>query len=136
MARRRAISKKGHIVDVPLLLIPQSTEEIVMLKRKTPETLAAEITIEGQGEAIKFNVTYNNRRQSDVNDLLQKRLEETDGDYAAANRSVLLFMLQGMDTEYELTEEGIAEMEADRPGIIEALFYGFHRARKVELGKN
>lgn len=107
-----------------------------MLKRKTPETLATEITIEGQGEAVKFNVTYNNRKQSDVNDLLQKRLEETNGDYSAANRSVLLFMVQSMDTEYDLTEEGVAEMEADRPGIIEALFYGFHRARKVELGKN
>lgn len=136
MTRRKAVSKKGHTVDVPLLLIPQSTEEIVMLKRKTPDTLAAEITIEGQGESVKFGVVYNNRPQKEVNDLLNKRLEETNGDYAAANRSVLLFMISSMEAEYDLTEEGIAEMEADRPGIIEALFYGFHRARKVELGKN
>ena len=136
MSRRKAIRKKGHIVEVPLLLIPNSTEVITMLKRKTPETLATEITIEGQGEAVKFGVVYNNRPQKEVNDLLTKRLEETNGDYAAANRSVLLFMVSSMEAEYELTEEGIAEMEADRPGIIEALFYGFHRARKVELGKN
>jgi len=109
-----------------------------MLKRKTPDTLATILTINGQGEQIKMAITYFNRTQDEIQNCLDTNnaTEQAKSDMQYANRQAVLFVVKEMASEYELTDDGLKEMEADRPGMIEALFYGFHKARRVELVKN
>jgi hypothetical protein len=110
-----------------------------MLTRSTPETLATEITVNGQGHApIKLNVTFHNRTQDQVNDKLLEAVkhEKAQSDMQYANRAVLLYVIKDMESEYPLTDDGMREMESDRPGMIEGLFSAFHRSRRVEVVKN
>ena len=110
-----------------------------MLTRKTPDTLSTALTITGQGVPdIKFNVTYHNRKQSDLEELLAKHQasDEAKRDPQYANRQCLLYIIRDWETEYPPTDEGIKEMEDDRPGMIELLFIGYHMARRVQAGKN
>lgn len=109
-----------------------------MLTRKTPDTLATELKIVGQGETATFDVVYHNRKQDDVTAVMEKaRAEDAAKDDAQyPTRKALLYVLKSMDSEYPMTDEGIREMESDRPGMIAAMFYGFHQARGVALTKN
>ena len=109
-----------------------------MLTRKTPETLATELEVKGQGETFKFNVVYYNRTQTQIQDVLDKgnASEQAKTDVQYANRQAALFVIKSFESEYALTDAGLKEMEIDRPGMIEILFFGFHKARRVELGKN
>lgn len=132
---------QGHVLTgVPLLQVPPTNqhEALHMLTRKTPDTLATEITLKGQGEEIKFNVTYFNRTQPEIKACLEKYMdaEETKTDPTYPNLQSVLFVVKSMEAEYPLTIEGLQEMERDRPGMVEVLFYGFHQARRVELVKN
>lgn len=98
-----------------------------MLTRKRPDAIPATLTVTGQGETVKFNLTYNNKRVDEVEALIKdaERLED-----------VVLALVKEWETEYPLTREGVEEMEADRPGIIVAIMVGFHDARRVEKAKN
>lgn len=113
-----------------------------MLTRKTPETIATTITVIGQGVPdIKFNCTFYNR--DDVDEKLKEFLKTPeaekaleDGDFQYAIRQCLLYVIKEWDTEYALTDADIKAMEAARPGMIELVFVGFHKARRVEGAKN
>lgn len=109
-----------------------------MLTRKTPDTLATALTIKGQGEEVTFKVVYNNRTQDEIQDVLDKANadERAATDFQFANRQAVLFVVKELEAEYPLTEDGIRDMERDRPGMIKNLFLGFHKAREVELAKN
>jgi hypothetical protein len=109
-----------------------------MLTRKTPTALATELTINGQGTTEKFNVTYKVRTQDAINEVLTNAAmqPEAQNDDGYANRKAVLFIVESIEAEYPLTDEGIKEMETDRPGMIEVLFLGYHKARRVELVKN
>lgn len=109
-----------------------------MLTRKTPETLATRLKIEGQGETIQMDVTYFNRSQEQIEEVLAKfqASDKAQEDVGYANRQTLLFVLKEMESEYPHTDEGLKELERDRPGMIELLFFGFHRARRMDLAKN
>lgn len=111
-----------------------------MLTRKTPNTLATTLNIEGQGETVSFDVVYHNRRKEDIETVLKEaqRVQELDhkDDFQYATRQTVLYIVERFDAEYELSHKGLKEMEEDRPGIIEVLFYGYHQARRVELAKN
>jgi hypothetical protein len=110
-----------------------------MLTRKRPETLATELTITGQGQPpLKFNVTYKNPEQDAVNAVMASAAmtDRTKQDIQYPTRTALLFIIKTMESEYPLTDEGIAQMEEDRPGMIEVLFNGWHQARRVTLVKN
>ncbi|HEX8586168.1 MAG TPA: hypothetical protein VF680_17380 [Allosphingosinicella sp.] len=109
-----------------------------MLTRKTPTTLATAITITGQGEDIKFNATFRNRTQDEIDAKFKELTESETGkqDATWVNRQMALYLIESMETEYPVTDEGFNEMEQDRPGLMEALFYAYHKARKVELAKN
>lgn len=97
------------------------------LKRQRAETLPATLTIKGQGETSVFDVTYHNRKLSQ----LQAKLEEAEDASDA-----VLFIVKDWDSEYPLSKEGILEMEDDMPGITLALTAGFHEARMVHKVKN
>jgi hypothetical protein len=98
------------------------------LKRKTAETIPATLTVKGQGEEVKFNITYRNHKQSEV----VAKLQEEGGNVA----DTVLFMVAEWDAEYPLTADGITEMEDERPGMVMAIIEGFHAARSVERVKN
>ena len=104
-----------------------------MLKRANiGGDIKATLTVKGQGEETKFDVTYFNRRQSELEAALKKALEDDGGGIP----NVVLFMVKDWDTEYPLTLEGIKELEDERPGILYGIIAGFHAARKVEAVKN
>jgi len=109
-----------------------------MLTRKTPTALATALTIKGQGTEETFNVTYKVRSQEEIDKAFADAAlqPEAKDDPGYANRQSVLFIVESMEAEYPLTDEGIKELEADRPGMIEVLFYGYHKARRVELVKN
>lgn len=109
-----------------------------MLTRKNPTALAINLTINGNGWKETFNVVYTPRTEEEIQDVIAAAAftEKAKKDVQYANRQAVLFLVKEIESEYPLTDEGVAEMERDMPGIIEALFFGYHKARKVELAKN
>lgn len=102
-----------------------------MLTRKKPEVLLAALTLKGQGETVKFNITFHNRKQSELNATLTAAATRQEG-----VTETILFIVKDWDAEYPLTSEGIKEAEDDRPGIIMAVIECFHATRQVEKEKN
>jgi hypothetical protein len=98
-----------------------------MLSKKAPETLPTTLTLKGQGETVKLNITYHNRKQSDLDAQI------AEGKTVA---EVVLYMVKEWDADYELSTAGLTELEDDRPGALQAVMIGFHRARHMELEKN
>lgn len=97
-----------------------------MLTRKKPETLASILNIKGLGEEFDIAVVYNNHSTKDVEDWVT----------ANPDKPLPLFLLKHWDSEYPLTEEGIKEAEADRPGLVLAIAQGFYQARVVAIKGN
>lgn len=91
-----------------------------------PKTLPTTLTITGQGATDKMQVTYHNRKTSEVEAKLR------EGNLLA----VIPFLVESWDVDFALTEEGIAEYEDEYPGIVEILIAGFWKARRKELEKN
>lgn len=102
-----------------------------MLTRKRPESIATKLTVNGQGETFTMNLTYFNRNQ----DEMEAQLEKVKGE-ENAGILMLLYYVKEWEAEYPLSTEGVIEAEKDRPGLIMAITYGFHKARGVELVKN
>lgn len=98
------------------------------LTRVRKDSFNVTLTLTGQGETVKINVTYFNRRKSE----LDAKLAETGND----GHQTLLYMIKEWDSEYPLTLEGIAELEDDRPGVIYGLIEGFHESRRMTKEKN
>ena len=107
-----------------------------MLTRKTPETLATEVTVKGQGETVTFEVTFYNRKLREIKAFVDQLSPAPDDDLEFNNRETLLYMVKSWNTEYPLNNEGVREMEDSRPGMIINLFNFYHQARAVELVKN
>jgi len=99
-----------------------------MLRKKRHETLTLALTVIGQGDKIKFNVTYNNLRTTELT-ALQENPDFTMG-------QMVLAMVKSWECEYELSIEGLTELEEDRPGMIEALIAGYNEARRMSKTKN
>jgi len=99
-----------------------------MLKRTLVEEIKTTLAIKGQGEEFKFNVTYHNKPQSELDKHLAANPEEP--------AETLAFILKDWESEYPCTLEGIREVENDRPGMVVALIYGYHEARRVAKEKN
>lgn len=96
-------------------------------KGGAPKTLQATLTIVGQGSADKLEITYHNRKTSEV----QKTLED-----GCSLGGLVVFLVESWGTDFELTEEGVREAEDEYPGLVDAIITGFHRARRKELEKN
>ena len=123
-----------------LLAVPPTTttETIKMLTRKTPETVSTKLTVKTASGKVSFAVTFFNRSDEEVQQNVADTSADERGkkDPAWVNRQQVLFVVKEMETEYPLDDDGIREMERDWPGMIEALFFGYHQARRVELVKN
>lgn len=96
-------------------------------KGGAPKTIPATLTIIGQGSTDKLNVTYHNRKQSEITALLEG---------GASLGALIPFLVESWDTDFELTEEGVREFEDEYPGIVDILLTGFHRAHRKEAEKN
>ena len=100
------------------------------ITRKRPETLPATLTLNGQGEKLKFDITYFNRRTSEFQSELEAAEDATH---------MVLFVVKEWDAEYlgyPLTKEGIEALEDDMPGFIMGVLGGFHESRSVQKAKN
>ena len=95
---------------------------------KAPEKIATTLSFKGAAEKFKLTVTYHNIGTKAFQALFESK-EEMLG-------SVLLKLIDRWDADYPLSIEGIDAFEDQRPGIINALFQGYHQARRVELEKN
>jgi hypothetical protein len=96
-------------------------------KGSGPKLLPATLTITGQGATDKLDVTYHNRKQSELRERM---------DAGATMASLVAYLVSSWDTDFDLTEEGVTAFEDEYPGIVEILFAGFHLARRKELEKN
>ena len=95
---------------------------------KAPEKIATTLSFKGVAEKFKLTVTYHNIGTKAFCDLLEKK----ESTFPLA----LLELIDRWDADYPLSIEGIEAFEDQRPGIINALFQGYHQARRVELEKN
>jgi hypothetical protein len=98
-----------------------------MLTKKTPEELASTLTVKGQGQSVTFDITFYFRTQKEMR-------EQADAGKSIAD--LVVFVVKSWDTEYDLTTDGVEEMEDARPGIALAILEGFHASRRVEREKN
>jgi hypothetical protein len=110
-----------------------------MLNRKTPDTLACNLTIKGQGDDFTVPVVFYNRRQSEIkaknNELMvRKEAEGQDDDWV--NREQFMFVVKSFNGCDQLTHESLIELEDDYPGVSIGLFYRYHDMRRVEVVKN
>lgn len=101
-----------------------------MLRRVVNETIPATLAVKGQGESWQFDLTYHNRKQSQVEALM------AEAGKAEKVVDLVLFLVKEWDADYPLTAEGVKDMEDDRPGMILAIIQGFHDARQVARAKN
>lgn len=95
-------------------------------KGGSPKTLPATLTITGQGSTDKLDITYHNRKTSELKERLK------DGTLA----SVVPWLVESWDTDFDLTEEGVIAAEDEYPGFVDIIFSGFHQARRKGLEKN
>jgi hypothetical protein len=136
----RRSKSQGRIAQrAPLLLtIPASTERITMLNRKSPLTLAATLTIRGQGEEFPVEVVFNNHTKSQIDarqaDTEAKaKAEGKDDEWVM--REMFRFIVKSFDGN-EPTQDGIKQLEEEWPGSVVGVFHKYHEARRVEVVKN
>lgn len=101
-----------------------------MLKRQRPATLPATLTITGQGEQVKFKITYNNLPTSAYDQLVADSREN------GGISHIVLGIVKEWETEYELTTADVNAAEDVNPGFIVAVIQGYHDARRVQKAKN
>ena len=101
------------------------------LTRVKRETIDVTLNLKGQGDTVKMDITYFNRKQSEVDALLA----DADGT-GSKIPDIIAYMVKKWDSEYTLTRDGINELEDDRPGVVLAVIEGFHEARKMQKVKN
>ncbi|APG04957.1 hypothetical protein BJI69_14350 [Luteibacter rhizovicinus DSM 16549] len=92
-----------------------------------PKLIPATLTITGQGSSDKLDVTYHNRKQSEIR-------ERVDSGVTLA--ALVAFVVESWAADFALTEEGVIEFEDEYPGIVGAVMEGFHTSRRKELEKN
>lgn len=108
-----------------------------MLNWKTPDTLAIDLTIKGQGQQKTVPIVYFNRTQDDIvaktKELNESERGKTDAEWV--NRELFLYVVKEFNGVTP-TNEGVAELERQAPGAVLGIFYKFHDARRVEVVKN
>jgi hypothetical protein len=94
-----------------------------------PKTIAATLTIVGQGSTDKVQITYHNRKSSEVEARLKER---PDGRMAV----IIPFIVEAWDLDFELTEEGVIALEDEYPGLVAGILDGFYKARRKQVEGN
>lgn len=117
------------------------------LKRKTPDTIKGDLTVECQGEKEKLLLTYRNLTPADY-DAHVVRLNDEIGDQfkddpnrmgkfvIEFNSQLVLLLVAEWDAEYELTIDDLREAERARPGLLHGVLRGYHQAREAHVVKN
>ena len=105
---------------------------MTILKGNAPKTLPAKLEIVGGGESNFLNLTFFNRKPSE----LEARIEELKGTKDPFLPAMVLFVVKEWETDYSLSLEGIQELEDERPGMCDAILQGFHKVRRVALEGN
>jgi len=101
-------------------------------KGNAPKTFPAKLEIVGGGESNTLNVTFHNRKASEM----QARYDELKGSTAPFLPQMVLYVVKEWDADYSLSVEGLVEMEDERSGILDAILKGFHETRRVKLEGN
>jgi len=101
-------------------------------KGNAPKTIPAKLEIVGGGETNTLNLTFHNRKPSE----LQAKVDELKDSKDPFLPSMVLFVVKEWETDYSLSMEGAQEMEDERPGICDAILQGFHKFRRVALEGN
>ncbi len=100
-----------------------------MLKKKTPETFEADLTIISIGEKIKLKVVYNN--------VDPVKVDEENKDKKVTQNDLLRTVVNSWESEYDLhSDADLAQLERDRPSLIWAVIQGFYQGRVAALQKN
>lgn len=116
-----------------------------MLKRTTPKTINATLTVTGQGETVTLDVTFNNLAKQAYADLIEKTVERVQANVegkrqdelvAETNAYIVIGLVSNWESEYELKIDDLLEAERDRPGLLLGVIRGFHQAREVAVAKN
>lgn len=107
-----------------------------MLSRKSPETLADNITIKGYGENYSFPIVYHNRTNRQIADENKRIAEANEGkDDAWLNRELFVYVVASIDGVAP-TNENVERMEEEWPGALVAIIQNYHEMRRVQLVKN
>lgn len=96
-----------------------------MISKRGPDLIPVNLTIKSQGETLAVEVTYHNRTPDEVQEAAKQ-----DG------TNIVLFLVNAWNLPYDLTDDGVKEMEQCRPGTAAALVDGYFGARQSELVKN
>jgi hypothetical protein len=120
-----------------------------MLTKKTPETIAARLTIKGQGVEQSLVLTYHNREQTAFDKFVSNpeltTFPESVGTneirkLACFNASIVLYLVKsfddGTDKDFPLTLDGLMELELYWPGVLMGIITGYHQARAAAVQKN
>jgi hypothetical protein len=110
-----------------------------MLNRKTPDTLATDLTIKCQGDQFTVPVVFHNRRQSEIkakNEELMARAKAEGHDDDWVNREQFMFVVKSFNGCDTPSHDDLTKLEDDYPGLSIQLFYKFHDLRRVEVVKN
>lgn len=110
-----------------------------MLNRKTPDTLAVDLTIKGQGEEFKVPVVFHNRNRDEIkkrNDELFEQAKAEGHDEEWVNREQFLFLVKSFNGCDTPTHDDIIKLELDWPGTLFGLFTQYHLLRNVSVVKN
>lgn len=94
-----------------------------------PKTIPVTLTVIGQGSTDKVQVTFHNRKGSEV----EARLKENPDVKMAA---VIPYIVESWDLEFDLTEEGVIALEDEYPGMVTGLVEGFWKARRKQVEGN
>lgn len=108
-----------------------------MLNRKTPDTLAIDLTIKAPGAQETVEVVFNNRTvrelQAFVEDANKKPEARADSEWA--NREAFIYLVKTFNGVTP-THEGILTLEDNWPGSVVGIFHKYHEARRCEVVKN
>ena len=109
-----------------------------MLTRKTPETLAVDITLKAQGVTGTIACTFYNKTQDELDAVMKDAAEDQAAliDPTFVVRQALLSVLKDWSAEFEVSGPGLREAEMKWPGVTVALFRSYHKLREVEIVKN
>lgn len=99
-----------------------------MLTKTLKAEIPTDLTIEGQGETVTFGITYHNRTEAELDEVLANK-ETKVGDS-------VLFIVKDWEAEYELSIAGLEEAESARPGLVVAIINRFREVRQVAKVKN
>lgn len=108
-----------------------------MLNRKTPETLAAKIKLEGQGVTSVEDVVFHNRTQAQI-DAFNAHMAEDErakSDPLWADREMFLFLVKSVNG-HTPTHQDVETLQTDFPGAGTAFIIGFYNERQLNIAKN